>query len=78
MKLTERDIELFKALNKSDTGKYLLEYVERVKLEIGNILNLTPENFASKKEAIKALDEFLVQRIKTINEDKKPNNNPYV
>lgn len=78
MKLTEKEIELFKSLNQSETGNVLLLYLEKIKQEIGNIKDITSSNLEAKKEAIQAIDEFLIDKIKLANEDKEINNNPYV
>lgn len=67
MKLNERDIEFFQALNQGSTGTWLLDYLDRAKLEMFNPETLTAENLTSKKEAWRFVEEHLINRIKLQN-----------
>ena len=76
MKLTDRDRELFKALNASETGKLLCDFFGRLKTDIFHPETLTAENLEARKECSRLLDS-LIQRIVMVNEEKKPEKNPY-
>ncbi len=71
MKLNENDIQLFKDLNSSSSGKALLDYLERLKRDIFNPENLTKENLDSKKEVARIIDEDLINRVKLVNQERQ-------
>jgi hypothetical protein len=74
MKLTERDVEMFKALGNSGLGKDLIDYLKRLEDYICDVRSWeagdTPE---SVKKASKHLSKHLRDKIKPASKSKDPN-----
>ena len=59
MRLTENEIKMFEALRKSDLGKSLVEYIERLEGEICDVRNWTEkDSVESARQAARALKEM--------------------
>ena len=71
MTLTEQEKKLFEALNKSQQGKSLVEYVERLCVELFNPMEVTAENINSRKDTIDILKRDIIDRIRLITPEKK-------
>ena len=78
MKLNDKDVNLFRVLNKSAQGRDLIDYLERLKRELFNPETVTPENLTGRKDMVKILNEDLINRIKLVNEDRVNNPNDYI
>ena len=63
MRLTEQDIKMFDALRKSELGKHLVEYIERLEGEICDVRNWTekdsPESARQAANALRVLRTHL-------------------
>ena len=77
MRLTERDLNMLSALNQSEIGRDLLDYLDREKASLFDPGTLTKENLDAKKETALFITE-LQNRIKLINKDKAADVNEYV
>ena len=77
MMLNERDKKLFETLSGSETGKSLIDYLERVKAELFNPDDLTEENVISRKEAWKFIQDYLLARLGSYPKPKKVEPNQY-
>jgi hypothetical protein len=64
MKLTDIDIKLFQELSNSSMGKDLVDYMERLILDMFSPDELTKENLDSKKEASSVIRKELIDRIR--------------
>ena len=78
MKLTEQDIKNLKIFHESETGRWLLDYLERLLLELFKPEDLTVENLPVKKEAREIIKRELIDRIKLINSETKTENSQYI
>lgn len=59
MRLTEQDIRMFEALRKSELGKSLVEYIERLEGEICDVRNWTEkDSVESARQAARSLREM--------------------
>lgn len=77
MRLNQDEIELFKQLSGSGTGKGLLSYIRRLQADLFEPKTLTKDNLEARKETAAALEEF-ADRIKYAGEDiKKDDVDPY-
>lgn len=63
MKLTEQDVQQFRSLRKSPTGKWLADYIGRLKVELFTPGLVTKENIDARTEAVKLIDEHLLKPI---------------
>ena len=77
MTLNERDKKLFETLSGSETGKSLIDYLERVKVELFDPEELTEENVISRKEAWKFIQDYLLARLGSYPKTKKVEPNQY-
>lgn len=77
MKLTEKDIRLFKALHESETGTLLLDYLGRLQSELGDLSMITPENLQARRGAAELIKD-LMTRIKVSEPDKPNDPNQFV
>lgn len=78
MKLTREDIGMFEALRKSEVGKQLAEYIERLEGEICDVRNWTKDDSPeSARQASKFLKEL---RAKLANPQKgqAPNTSEFI
>lgn len=67
MRLTDRDKQLFKTLRDSETGNALINYLERLIQEFGNIKNIpnkTEQGMNARIEAIVLLEDEVITKIK--------------
>lgn len=78
MKLTDQDIKNLKVLHESETGRWLLDYLERLLLEMFSPESLSVENLPIKKEAREIIKKELIDRIKLINSETKTENSQYI
>lgn len=79
MRLTEKDEREFKQLTQSPTGKWLFDYLRRLKLELGDLEELTEENFKSRKEAFQIIEKHLLENMRPPkNQIKNVDNTQYV
>lgn len=67
MKLTRQDIEMFKSLNLSGTGKWLAEYISRLNQFVLDPETLSAENVEARKEAIRIMKSHILDRIQMAN-----------
>jgi hypothetical protein len=67
MKLQDKDVKMFESLNKSQVGKWLIDYCKRVQIDLFDPSKVTPENLIGKKEAVQILQEELIDRVTIIN-----------
>jgi len=59
MRLTENDIRMFEALRKSELGKQLVEYIERLEGDVCDVRNWTDKDSPeSARQAARALQEL--------------------
>lgn len=59
MRLTDNDVRMFEALRKSDLGKSLVEYIERLEGEICDVRNWTEKDSPeSARQAARSLREM--------------------
>ena len=59
MRLTEQDVKMFDALRKSELGKQLVEYIERLEAEVCDVRNWTEKDTPeSARQAARALTEL--------------------
>ncbi|MBK9272786.1 MAG: hypothetical protein IPM48_14470 [Saprospiraceae bacterium] len=72
MKLSENDIKLFKALNKNEYGKLLVDYLERLRIDMFNPEELTKENLEARKDTAEKIKNEIIDRIKLVQKEKKP------
>ena len=77
MMLNERDKKLFETLSGTETGKSLIDYLERVKAELFNPDDLTEENVISRKEAWKFIQDNLLARLGSYPKPKKVEPNQF-
>lgn len=78
MKLTSKDVELFKALSKSDLGKELVNYLNRLSDYICDIRSMKPED--TKESVIKASEMIklhITNKITKINSFKENELGPF-
>lgn len=61
MKRTDKDVQQFRSLRKIPTGKWLVEYIERLKVELFRPGSVTKENVDARTEAVKLIDEHLLK-----------------
>lgn len=69
MKLTKQDIELFKALSKSELGKNLVDYLNRLSDHICDVRSMKPED--TKESVVKAsamIKEKIINKITKVND----------
>lgn len=80
MNLTEKDIKLFDNLSKSNIGRYLVDYLERLNdalCDIRNMEGVEEVKRQARLEFSRLLNEYLIRKIKVGNEAKNTNLNPY-
>jgi hypothetical protein len=63
MKITEKDIEQFKALNGSGTQKWLVDYVERLVNEVYDVRNISVADLEARKEFAQLLKTEFIDRL---------------
>ncbi len=79
MKLNERQVNLFKNLNQSQTGKDLADYAEQVINELFNPEELTTDNLQGRKDAANFIRRHFIDRIKLSGKESSPvNPNDYI
>ena len=78
MKLTDREVKLFKDLHGTELGRVLVDYFERLKVDLFNPSVITKDNFESRKEALEILEKEFIQRIKLVNPEKEVSPNQFV
>ncbi len=59
MKLTNKDIAMIRGLHESATGKWLVDFLERKKVDMFSPGTVTRENVDAKNEAIKVIDSLI-------------------
>lgn len=78
MKLTEKDIALFKQLHESAVGEQLCDYVARLCDFLCDIRQLeSPTDVSAIRKAVGALEKHLINKIKLNIEDKSVEFNEY-
>lgn len=78
MKLNEREIKFFRDFSGTETAKVLLEYFDRLKVELFNPSVVTKENFEGRKEAFELLEKHFVERLRLSNKDNNGNPNQFM
>ena len=73
MNINENDKQMFLAFNQSETGKQLVNYLERVKISIGYL----PQNTEVAKAVVEAIDNLIIKKITLQNEEKDVELNPF-
>ena len=73
MKINEKDKQMFRALNETETGKQLVDYLERLKINVGFL----PEDTRVAKEVVGIIDANIIQKIVLQNETKVQEPNPF-
>lgn len=61
MEYTDKDVQQLRAIRKSPMGKWLVEYIERLKVELFRPGSVTKENVDARTEAVKLIDEHLLK-----------------
>jgi hypothetical protein len=71
MKLTEKDIAMFKGLYDTQLGSQLTDYLNRVKMYVGYVGNLKPgDSVSDVRKAIEVLDKHLIDKLTKQNKQK--------
>lgn len=71
MKLTEKDIKLFQSLNSSETGRSLVDYLERLSSWICDIRNLKDEDAPLARSIGNFIKINIIDQIQLLNQPKK-------
>lgn len=79
MKLTDSDKKIFETLHSSEVGKWLVDYLQRLSMDIFNPDEVTIDNINSRKDTIAVIKKELIDRIVLIHksEPTKGNNHYY-
>lgn len=76
--MTKKDIEMFKVLSDTDTGRWIVDYTERIIDELCDVRNLTDaDDLSSIRKCIKFFEEKLINKMKLQNKKKEVDINPY-
>jgi hypothetical protein len=75
--MTDKDLKMFKDLHGTELGKNLLDYFERLKVEVFNPEVVTKDNFDSRKEALGILEKYFIEKIRLQNPEKENPTNQY-
>lgn len=74
MKLNEKEIKLFKLLSKSDIGKDLIEYCDRLITYTCDVRNMNEKDTKeSIQKAADIIETHLINRIKKVSDLKEQN-----
>jgi hypothetical protein len=71
MKLTEQDKKLFETLNRNEYGKLLVDYLERLMVDMFNPEELTKENLDARKDTAGKIKNEIIDRIKLVQKEKQ-------
>jgi hypothetical protein len=72
MILKEKDIEMFKTLSQSETGKWLSDFLERLNKSLFEPETLTTDNLEARKSAKVIIEKEVINRIKQVEEKTTP------
>lgn len=71
MKLTNEDKKIFEVLNKNEVGKWLVDYLERLNVDLFNPDEVNEKNILARKDTIAVIKKELIDRIKIVNKENK-------
>lgn len=73
----EQDIEMFQSLNASPTGKFLIDYLERVLAEVCDVRQYGEMDNKTRLMIEKIIREKIINRIKVVEKHKSKNKFQY-
>lgn len=78
MTLTEKDVQLFRALNQSETGRQLLDYLDRLLAHLADVRYMKAEEMLVRKDAISLLEQHVVEHVRLSGVKKETELNQFV
>lgn len=70
MKLTDKDVQMFKTLNQSDLGTALVDYLNRLTTDMCDVRTMKDEDVVSVRVAARYIDENIINKIKIVTQSK--------